>query len=1367
MGSLLSQMQTSDLPCARIALVTPPGQFGLEEVRMACKTLLALSFLGSLSVVGCGGSGSGMGGGIPTPPPTASVTSVAVSCVSATVNVGQTSQCSVTVQGTGSYSSAVNWAVNSVAGGNATVGTVSTSGLYTAPAAVPMPFTVALTATSATDITKSASSPLIVAGTIASVFQTISASAGGTITLPDGSSVAIPAGLLAADETVTLTEASILPKPPPDDFVAGVGTALQLTFSTPIQPSTRFRITPKDQTGARSSASSGDNASSALTFTINQEQVSSGLNGAIGLGELVDTTNTTSYFPTTYSANDQTSSLAVQSALLSGLQNPISSLSVSAANNAFLVIPTGLPLSTLPKHLCWQPGTSTSTGTWTDFSNCSSQISGKRVLVVVHGMMSCVENTFTGNAFTTFASQMLANQTYGAIVGFDYDWTQHLTTSGGQGQLETFLEQIAQLGPTSIDIVAHSEGVPVALYAASQTPDRALIRNLFSLAGPILGTPVSEDGVADLALYAHYRTSGGCPSSQAIQGLGLDDLFQAPFVQDLLPGSDALTKTILPSVRNNLGNANIFVAGGTNSDVGTGELGLGSIYQVNGSPFGATPNDGIVGLDSALAYDAHFSVHPFPPFPTLTHTDLPSDPGVLNDIRTEVSQNSPPQLDCVSTSDNCDGAQDDLFTLVGTGFGSSGSNVQLYSQDSTGAVRLLPSSTLVDSGGTITWPMPLDTQTTGLFSVFAFDSTLTLASNNVMQTVGPPTSPTIAVTISPMAVTLAPGGTQLFSAVVNGTTNTAVTWNVNGSIGGDTIVGTISAAGLYTAPATVPNPITVTVTATSQADASVSGSASVTVEPTGVVIISPTTVSVPEGAVQTFFASVSGGGAVNWSVEGGASGSIITSAGLYTAPNSTGTFHVVATSVSDSSQSAKAVVAVVAGPVVTTMHSFDHSTEGANPWAAPVFGSDGNLYGVTEAGGDLSCGYISSLAGCGTIYESDTSGNVTTLYSFSGTDGAYPGASLTQTPSGAWYGTTVYGGLNTSECVAGGTSTPAGCGTVFNFSASTGFTSIYSFGPFSSLLGVGPDASLTENSSGVLYGANEVGGNTICTGTIGAVAQSGCGSIFSIDTSNVFAPLHTFSGSEGAYPAVGLLQQSDGNFYGTTAGGGVLTCSSYATLGCGTVFQMSSTGAVKTLHTFTQQDGAAPDAKLILGSDGMMYGTTLFGGTSSCSGGAPWRGCGTVFKIDSAGNFTLLHTFSGTDGAYPAQLMQAADGYFYGTTEGGGDASCTGRYGPGCGTVFKLDSAGNVTVLYSFTGQSDGSWPESALIQGSDGNLYGTTAYGGVNDDGVIFKISNLATLASAVRSIQTQPFNRQVITPLLEKRPHLAPPRPARPKNP
>ena len=435
--------------------------------------------------------------------------------------------------------------------------------------------------------------------------------------------------------------------------------------------------------------------------------------------------------------------------------------------------------------------------------------------------------------------------------------------------------------------------------------------------------------------------------------------------------------------------------------------------------------------------------------------------------------------------------------------------------------------------------------------------------------------------------------------------------------------------------------------------------------------------------------------------------------------------------------------------------------EGAIPWSAPIFGSDGNLYGVTQSGGDLSCGYEASYSGCGTIYKSDTSGNVATLYSFSGLDGAYPVASLAQGSNSLFYGTTSFGGSNTSECVVNGTSAPAGCGALFSLTLPNTFALLYSFGPFYSALAVSPQAPLIQATSGLWYGSNIVGGNSSCSGRIGTSSNSGCGSLFTYSSSSGVSAAHTFSGADGAYPEGALLQNKDGNLYGVTSGGGLLTCSSYDSLGCGTVFQMTAGGSIKTIHSFNTTDGAHPLPSLIFGSDGSMYSVTVFGGNSTCSGGAQWQGCGTVFKIDTAGNFTLLHSFSGPDGAYPTALIQSTDGDLYGTTQGGGDSSCSGRYGPGCGTVFKMDSAGNVTVLHSFTGQSDGSWPESGVVQGADGNLYGTTAYGGTNDDGVIFRISNLTALTAAKPRFETPEAARDIITPVLLKQPHIGLPGP------
>jgi uncharacterized repeat protein (TIGR03803 family) len=191
--------------------------------------------------------------------------------------------------------------------------------------------------------------------------------------------------------------------------------------------------------------------------------------------------------------------------------------------------------------------------------------------------------------------------------------------------------------------------------------------------------------------------------------------------------------------------------------------------------------------------------------------------------------------------------------------------------------------------------------------------------------------------------------------------------------------------------------------------------------------------------------------------------------------------------------------------------------------------------------------------------------------------------------------------------------------------------------------------------------------------------------------------LHEFHANP-ASPS-GLIQGGDGNFYGTTQSGGPS--------GAGTVLKMDASGVVTTLHSFTGPDGVRPLTALIQGNDGNFYGTTNRGGAS---------GLGTVFKITPSGTLTTLHSFAGSDGSYPqfGRWIQASDGNFYGTTIQGG--------GNNVGTVFKITPSGTFTMLHSFSG-SDGSYPSAGLIRGSDGNFYGTAALGGVGGAGTVFKL--------------------------------------------
>jgi len=230
-----------------------------------------------------------------------------------------------------------------------------------------------------------------------------------------------------------------------------------------------------------------------------------------------------------------------------------------------------------------------------------------------------------------------------------------------------------------------------------------------------------------------------------------------------------------------------------------------------------------------------------------------------------------------------------------------------------------------------------------------------------------------------------------------------------------------------------------------------------------------------------------------------------------------------------------------------------------------------------------------------------------------------------------------------------------------------------------------------QASDGNLYGTTTKGG-----------ANSNAGTVYKITTAGAETVMWSFGGSgDGVNPYASPIQASDGNLYGTTYGGGAN--------GAGTVFKITTAGAETVLWSFGGSgDGALPDSGLMQASDGNLYGTTTSGGTN---------GAGTVFKITTAGAETVLWSFGGSgDGAKPyGGLIQASDGNLYGTTYGGG--------ANGAGTVFKITTTGAETVLWSFGGSGDGVNLDGALMQASDGNLYGTTYGGGANGAGTVFNI--------------------------------------------
>jgi uncharacterized repeat protein (TIGR03803 family) len=268
---------------------------------------------------------------------------------------------------------------------------------------------------------------------------------------------------------------------------------------------------------------------------------------------------------------------------------------------------------------------------------------------------------------------------------------------------------------------------------------------------------------------------------------------------------------------------------------------------------------------------------------------------------------------------------------------------------------------------------------------------------------------------------------------------------------------------------------------------------------------------------------------------------------------------------------------------------------------------------------------------------------------------------------------------------------------------------------FTSLTDGAAPRPLILASNGYFYGAAQLGG----TGCSTLLWPDGCGTVFKVDSSGNVTSLHDFTGDDGANPIGALSQASDGNFYGLTQWGGAYNE--------GAIFKVHPTGSLTTLYSFTGgSDGAQPSGALVIGTDGYFYGVAFAGGD---------YGAGVVFKADSSGGEATFYSFSGgTDGYGPQALIQASDGNFYGTTQNGGNSSCNAFGGSGCGTVFKIDTAGHLTTLYSFSGGSDGAQPEEALVEVSDGHFYGTTLFGGdpnctasgYTGCGTIFKIDSV-----------------------------------------
>jgi uncharacterized repeat protein (TIGR03803 family) len=368
----------------------------------------------------------------------------------------------------------------------------------------------------------------------------------------------------------------------------------------------------------------------------------------------------------------------------------------------------------------------------------------------------------------------------------------------------------------------------------------------------------------------------------------------------------------------------------------------------------------------------------------------------------------------------------------------------------------------------------------------------------------------------------------------------------------------------------------------------------------------------------------------------------------------------------------------LAAQTFTGLYGFK-GPDGSHPYAGLVQGPDGNLYGTTSDGG---------VNGSGNVFRITPAGTLTSLYDFCAqpncTDGQFPDSTLVMGPDGDFYGTTQNGGIYNLNY-----------GTIFKISPTGVFTTLHSFNV---LDGVNPYGALLLASDGNLYGTTNQGGT--CT------SGGGCGTVFSITPSGTFTTLYNFclqvGCPDGEFPVGGLIEGSDGNLYGTTNAGGRLVC---AGGGCGTIFRITKSGALTTLHFFRNTDGAYPAPALIEGRRGVFYGSTVAGGAN---------GDGTVFAMTWGGKVTTLYSFNSTDGRSPFVLTAGSDRNFYATTSGGGPQNH--------GTIFEITPTGTLTPLHSF-GETY-FYYFGAMTQHTNGRFYGTTYFGGPINDGTIYNLS-------------------------------------------
>ena len=393
-----------------------------------------------------------------------------------------------------------------------------------------------------------------------------------------------------------------------------------------------------------------------------------------------------------------------------------------------------------------------------------------------------------------------------------------------------------------------------------------------------------------------------------------------------------------------------------------------------------------------------------------------------------------------------------------------------------------------------------------------------------------------------------------------------------------------------------------------------------------------------------------------------------------------------------------------------------------NPLADLIQASDGNFYGTTANGGTNNLGSIFQLTPAGVL---------TTVYSFSGTDGSHPTSGVIEGPHGYLYGTTDGTGKATD---------PDGFGTIYDISPNGWqLETLYAFTGGTD--GAGPKGALVQGSDGYFYGTTTGGGD------LSVFNPSGV--FYRISPEGVYTVMATFTGPESgtiADQAGTMLQGADGNFYGTSELGGT---GGYGGVGVGSVFSVSAAGAATLLYNFTgNADGYGPNyPPLVQLPDGSFYGTT----PNSYQG----TGGGIVFQY-TPGNIAQAHGFSNVagGGAPYSGLTLASDGNLYGATHSGGLATCKNpdEGGFGCGTFYQINPVTYAfATLYAFGPSPDASEPfEGTPIQASDGNFYGVTYGGGSGGTGAVYKIAASPSLPPPIQLSFSDPNPVPINVPVL-----------------